>query len=56
LVHGAKKKMKMLRNRKALSTVITTLIILIVSVLLATVVTFYAINVTTIRVCAGKQA
>jgi len=47
--------MKMLRNRKALSTVITTLIILIVSVL-ATVVTFYAINVTTIRVCAGKQA
>ncbi|MGB9853864.1 MAG: hypothetical protein ACPLRY_03535 [Candidatus Bathyarchaeales archaeon] len=42
--------MKMLRNKKALSTVITTLIILVVSVLLATVVTFYAINVTTTRV------
>jgi len=42
--------MKLLRNRKALSTVITTLIILVVSVLLATVVTFYAINVTTTRV------
>jgi hypothetical protein len=42
--------MKMLKNRKALSTVVTTLIILVVSVLLATVVTFYAINVTTTRV------
>jgi hypothetical protein len=42
--------MKLLKNRKALSTVITTLIILVVSVLLATVVTFYAINVTTTRV------
>ncbi|MEM3694916.1 MAG: hypothetical protein QXJ11_03035 [Candidatus Bathyarchaeia archaeon] len=42
--------MKMLRNKKALSTVVTTLIILVVSVLLATVVTFYAINVTTTRV------
>ena len=39
-----------LRNKKALSTVVTTLIILVVSVLLATVVTFYAINVTTTRV------
>jgi len=39
-----------LRNRKGLSTVVTTLIILVVSVLLATVVTFYAINVTTTRV------
>lgn len=38
-----------LRNKKALSTVVTTLIILVVSVLLATVVTFYAINVTTTR-------
>jgi FlaG/FlaF family flagellin (archaellin) len=37
-------------NRKGLSTVVTTLIILVVSVLLATVVTFYAINVTTTRV------
>jgi len=42
--------MKFLKNRKALSTVVTTLIILVVSVLLATVVTFYAINVTTTRV------
>jgi hypothetical protein len=42
--------MHLLRSRKALSTVVTTLIILVVSVLLATVVTFYAINVTTTRV------
>jgi len=42
--------MNILRNKKALSTVVTTLIILVVSVLLATVVTFYAINVTTTRV------
>jgi len=42
--------MNILKNRKALSTVVTTLIILVVSVLLATVVTFYAINVTTTRV------
>jgi len=42
--------MNVLKNRKALSTVVTTLIILVVSVLLATVVTFYAINVTTTRV------
>jgi hypothetical protein len=39
-----------LKNKKALSTVVTTLIILVVSVLLATVVTFYAINMTTTRV------
>ena len=43
-------KMKFLKSKKALSTVVTTLIILVVSVLLATVVTFYAINVTTTRV------
>jgi len=42
--------MKLLKSRKALSTVVTTLIILVVSVLLATVVTFYAVNVTTTRV------
>jgi hypothetical protein len=42
--------MYMLKNRKALSTVVTTLIILVVSVMLATVVTFYAVNVTTTRV------
>ncbi len=38
-----------LKSKKALSTVVTTLIILVVSVLLATIVTFYAINVTTNR-------
>jgi hypothetical protein len=42
--------MHLLRNKKGLSVVVTTLIILVVSVLLATVVTFYAINVTTTRV------
>jgi type IV pilin len=36
---------KILRNRLALSTVVTTLIILVVSVLLAGVVTYFAINV-----------
>ena len=41
---------RILKNKKALSTVVTTLIILVVSVLLATVVTFYAINVTSTRV------
>jgi len=45
------KKMKsLLKSKKGLSTVVTTLMILVVSVLLATVVTFYAINVTTTRV------
>jgi hypothetical protein len=39
-----------LKNRLALSTVVTTLIILVVSVLLAGVVTYYAINVTSTRV------
>ena len=42
--------MYLLKNKKGLSVVVTTLIILVVSVLLATVVTFYAINVTTTRV------
>ena len=42
--------MNLLRNRIALSTVVTTLIILVVSVLLATIVTLYAVNVTTTRV------
>lgn len=42
--------MSLFRDARALSTVVTTLIILVVSVLLATVVTFYAINVTTTRV------
>lgn len=38
------------KNRLALSTVVTTLIILVVSVLLAGVVTYFAINVTSTRV------
>jgi hypothetical protein len=46
---GGKNMKNLLRNRAALSTVVTTLIILVVSVLLASVVTFYAINVTTTR-------
>jgi hypothetical protein len=39
-----------LKNRTALSTVVTTLIILVVSVLLAGVVTYFAINITSTRV------
>jgi len=42
--------MRIFKSKKGLSTVVTTLIILVVSVLLATVVTFYAINATTTRV------
>ncbi|MEM3727759.1 MAG: hypothetical protein QXF75_00985 [Candidatus Bathyarchaeia archaeon] len=42
--------MRLLRNIRGLSVVVTTLIILVVSVLLATIVTFYAINVVTTRV------
>src|SRR5208282_5444417 len=41
---------KMMKNRLALSTVITTLIILVVSVLLAGVVTYFAINIVSTRV------
>jgi len=41
---------KILKNRLALSTVVTTLIILVVSVLLAGVVSYFAINVTSTRV------
>jgi hypothetical protein len=44
------KMRNILRNRMALSTVVTTLIILVVSVLLAGVVTYFAINVTSTRV------
>jgi len=40
----------LLKGKKGLSAVVTTLIILVVSVLLATVVTYYAINMTTTRV------
>ena len=38
------------KNRYALSTVVTTLIILVISVLLASVVTYFAINVVSTRV------
>ena len=41
---------KLLKNRIALSTVVTTLIILVVSVLLATVVVYFATNVVSTRV------
>ncbi len=41
---------KLLKNRFALSTVVTTLIILVISVLLASVVTYFAINVVSTRV------
>jgi len=41
---------RILRNRRALSTVVTTLIILVVSILLASVVTYYATNVVSTRV------
>ncbi len=40
----------MARSRWALSTVVTTLIILVISVLLASVVTYFAINVVSTRV------
>ena len=41
---------RLLRNRFALSTVITTLIILVISILLASVLTYFAINVVSTRV------
>jgi len=40
----------LMKSKIGLSTVVTTLIILVVSVLLATVVTYFAINVTSTRV------
>ena len=40
---------RLLKNRLALSTVVTTLIILVVSVLLASVLTYFAINVVSTR-------
>jgi hypothetical protein len=39
-----------LKNRSALSAVVSTLIVLVISVLLATVVTYYAVNVVSTRV------
>jgi hypothetical protein len=41
---------RILKNRRALSTVITTLIILVVSILLASVLTYFAVNVVSTRV------
>jgi hypothetical protein len=41
---------RFIRNKYALSTVVTTLIILVVSILLATVLTFFATNVVSTRV------
>ena len=41
---------KNMKNKYALSTVVTTLIILVISVLLASVVTYFAINVVSTRV------
>jgi hypothetical protein len=49
-VFPVKQMKNLLKNRLALSTVVTTLIILVVSVLLAGVVTYFAINVTSTRV------
>jgi hypothetical protein len=40
---------RILKNRRALSTVVTTLIILVVSILLASVLTYFAINVVSTR-------
>ncbi len=44
-----KQMIRLLRNRLALSTVVTTLIILVVSILLASVLTYFAINVVSTR-------
>ena len=41
---------RILKNRRALSTVVTTLIILVVSILLASVLTYFAVNVVSVRV------
>ena len=41
---------RLMKNKYALSEVVTTLIILVISVLLASVVTYYAINVVSTRV------
>ena len=44
-----KQMIRLLRNRLALSTVVTTLIILVVSILLVSVLTYFAINVVSTR-------
>jgi hypothetical protein len=45
-----RKFQRLMKNKYALSTVVTTLIILVISVLLASVVTYFAINVVSTRV------
>jgi hypothetical protein len=45
-----KPMIRLLKNRLALSTVVTTLIILVVSILLASVLTYFAVNVVSTRV------
>jgi len=45
-----------MRNKKALSEVVSTLILLVVTILLAGVVTYYATNVTTVRTEAEDVA
>jgi len=44
------KTVNLLKSKRGLSNAVSTLIILVVSVLLATVVTYYAINITSTRV------
>ncbi len=48
-LHPVKEMKAILRSNRALSTVVTSLIILVVSVLLAGVVTMYAVNITSTR-------
>jgi flagellar basal body-associated protein FliL len=47
---------RILENRLALSTVVTTLIVLVISVLLAGTVTYFAINVSSTRVLKQKTS
>ena len=46
---GKRKVASLIRNRRGLSQVVTTLILLVVSVLLAGIVTYYATNITMTR-------
>jgi hypothetical protein len=47
--NNTQRKLNLQKNRLALSTVVTTLIILVISVLLASVVSTFAINITSTR-------
>jgi hypothetical protein len=49
-LHPRQQLTRIVKSRWALSSVVTTLIILVISVLLASVVTYFAINVTSTRV------